>query len=95
LMLDPPSRAKYAVVLRTSIRHGVDNGSTFTGRGRRPAFESQGPFRPRSSAVMGYLGRRSRCFISRAFCLAFATRRSRSARRCSPVGSAPRTVFPR
>jgi hypothetical protein len=31
-----------------------NNGSTFTGRGRRPAFESEGPSWPRSSAVFGY-----------------------------------------
>ena len=31
------------------------NGSTITGRGRRPAFESQGPSRPRSSALSGYM----------------------------------------
>src|SRR5262245_13919272 len=30
------------------------NGPTFTGRGRRPAFESQGPSWPRSSAMFGY-----------------------------------------
>jgi hypothetical protein len=30
------------------------NGPTFTGRGRRPAFDLQGPSRPRSSAVFGY-----------------------------------------
>src|SRR5947209_4775400 len=36
----------------------LHNGQSFTGRGRRPAFELQGPSWPRSSAVFGYMARR-------------------------------------
>jgi hypothetical protein len=43
------------VLVKTMTLPWLHNGPSFTGRGRRPAEESQGPSWPRSSAANGYL----------------------------------------